>query len=88
MSLIYIRQFTTFKTKAGTELYQDDIIQLSNNEGKTFIGNINWSDRRGCYEVIARYKSKEYNRLWLDQVTAHNAIHLGNIYENLDLLRN
>lgn len=78
--------FTGFKNKDEIEIYEGDILEFCNTDGKILIGNVKWNQRRGCYEIIARYNGKIYDRVWLDQSKAHFSKVIGNIYKNMELL--
>ena len=83
----HIMQFTGFTDKKEVEIFEDDILEIVNNEGKTLIGNVKWNEDRGCYEVISRYNGKLYDRIWLDKTKAHFSKILGNIHHNMDVLQ-
>lgn len=83
-----VSQFTEFLNKEKVEIFESHILEIVNNEGKTLIGNVKWNKKRGCYEVIARYNGKMYDRIWLDETTAYFSKVLGNINDNPELLQN
>ena len=44
--------FTGFENKEKIEIYESDILEFVNTDGKTLIGNVKWNQKRGCYEII------------------------------------
>ena len=81
-----LMDFTGFENKEKIEIYESDILEFVNTDGKILIGNVKWNQKRGCYEIISRYNGKIYDRIWLDQTKAYFSKVIGNVYQNPELL--
>lgn len=77
-------QYTGLKDKNGKEVYEGDILRFNNHGYRN--GQVVWNADECCYEL--QYPAEPYQgqtESYLHRVNTYEVI--GNIYENLNLLK-
>lgn len=82
-----LMQYTGMKDINGKEIYEDDIVKVSERmAGEDFIGKVIYDKSEGCYLIMQGNERNNCKIIFDLDDFSHYVI--GNIYENLELLDN